>query len=72
MQADKVTFEALQNFDPKELSQEELQETKPVTFWIPIDKKVKYDKIQDLSHQKYGKLLKQAVIESIDSVKIED
>lgn len=43
-----------------------------VTFWIPADRKVKYDKIQGKSRRRFHKFLKALIIKSIDSVDVEE
>lgn len=40
----------------------------PVTFWLPIEYKEKYDTLQGLSRYKFGKLLKEVFKKTIDKV----
>jgi hypothetical protein len=42
----------------------------PITFWLPVDYKEKYDAIQGSTKRKFGKVLKQVLMKSIDKVSI--
>jgi hypothetical protein len=40
----------------------------PITLWVPKEYHTKYERIQELSHKKFGKKLKEIVKQSIDLV----
>lgn len=44
----------------------------PITLWVPLEIKQKYDRIQSETRKEYGKRLKMALIKSIDKVKIDE
>lgn len=44
------------------------EKTEPVTFWLPVEYKRRYDRLQELSKQKFGKVLKEVIKHSIDRV----
>lgn len=43
----------------------------PITLWIPLKHKEKYDRIQEVSRKRFSKFLKKIILESIDGVKLE-
>ena len=43
----------------------------PVTIWIPIEYKARYDLLQAKSKQKFGKFLREVFKKTIDSVIVE-
>ena len=40
-----------------------------ITTWLPHQYKEKYDRIQDLSKRKFGKLVQKMIMNALDSVK---
>lgn len=39
-----------------------------ITIWVPDEYKAKYDKLQEITKRKFGKLVKEVVKKSIDKV----
>lgn len=40
----------------------------PLTLWLTVEYKEKYDSLQELSKRKFGKFLKEVIKKSIDKV----
>ena len=65
-------FEIVEDFDPSEYSEKPQKDCKGLTFWVPIELKKKYDRIQDKSENAFGKIIRSAVIKAIDKVRVDD
>lgn len=42
----------------------------PITFWIPVEYKIKYDLLQAKSGKKFGKVCKEILKKTIDRVQL--
>lgn len=62
----------LETFDLKKSSSDERVDFTPLTMWVPVKSKEKYNQVQRLSNNKFGKHLKSIVIKAIDAVEVED
>lgn len=54
------------SFDPNATERVDRQECKPLTVWVPIAYKDRYDRIQKSSKNGLSKTLKRIVMASID------
>jgi len=64
--AEKKSIDAiLDEFDVGGKSKER-SETRPITIWIPLDLKTRYDELQGRTRGQFGKLLKEIVKRSIE------
>lgn len=59
------------DLDLSEYHDETRIEGKGVTFWLPMDYKIKYDMIQKCSKRKFSKKIKEIIMRSIDRVEID-
>lgn len=58
-------------FDPILTGADAPPETRPVTFWLPIEYKEKYDRLQAASKRTFTYDLKELLMKAIDKAKIE-
>lgn len=68
---DSMFKEFLETFNAPEISEDVPTEWYTMSFYVPLQYKVKFDLIQAKSKKKFGKLLKELIIQSIDKVQIE-
>lgn len=61
--------DVLKEFDLTDIPETETKNNKNLSVWIPAQYKDKYDEIQRLSRGRFGKLLREVVVKSIDKVK---
>lgn len=66
--AQETLDSVFENMDSMFTGHEEPIETKPVTIWLPVDYKNKFDTLQKSTKRKFGKKIKELVIRSIDKV----
>lgn len=62
------------NIEPFDLSKCHFlhrSETKPITFWVPLEIKAKYDELQKMTKKQFGKHMLESVAEAIDMVVID-
>lgn len=64
----KIIFENFLNTFNSEINSQRppREDTKPLTAWIHLEKKEKYDEIQKLTRLQFGKVLQAAITASID------
>ena len=58
----------LDGFDKLKVNDEVEVNKKPITFWLPEEYKVKYEMLQGMTKNKFGKLLQEVVKKSIDKI----
>lgn len=56
----------LSNFDVSSAETDEKVELAPITLWIPKVSKIKFDRLQSDTKRKFGKVLKDVVVASIE------
>ena len=61
----------LKEFDLSSADKNGSVKLEPVTFWLPSDYKIKYDLLQSKSKSRFGKLLKEVLKRSIDTVGVD-
>ena len=67
--SEKSIDEILKGFDPAAETDTSFHENHtPLTIWLPMSTKAKYDSLQERSRKRFGKVLKQIIIQSIDKV----
>ena len=62
--------EMLLSFDPKTVSSEHPPERMALTIWIPAQSKERFDDLQTKTRKKFGKLLAEVIVKSIDKVNL--
>lgn len=55
------------NFNPNELSTEAVDK-KPITQWLPVEYKQKYDELQSKTKSRFGKKIQEMIMKAIDLV----
>lgn len=63
--------ELLEGFDFSDPGSEQSVPPKGITFWVPAEYKAKYMAIQEKSGRRFGRVLKEILLRSIDKVEIE-
>lgn len=56
----------LSDFDPNEPTPNELDDSEPVTIWIPAEYKAAYDRLQKSSRRAFSKKLRELIKAAID------
>lgn len=57
-------------FDLSQMPGDGPEELSPVTFWLPVEYKAKYDLLQERSKRRFGKVLKEIIKRSMDRVDV--
>ena len=68
MKNDKSLDSILASFEIADLETADREGSKPITIWVPTKVQQKYESLQEKSRRKFGKKLKEVVINSIDKV----
>ncbi|MGE0525881.1 MAG: hypothetical protein AB7G93_09575 [Bdellovibrionales bacterium] len=63
-------LEALRDMDLSDVSSFSPDEWKPIAIWVPIDYKMKYDRIQARTKRRFCKILKDIAMQAIDKVDV--
>lgn len=68
MEKQKTIDELILDIDLNASSLEKREDCRPITFWLPVAYKNKFDVIQQKSRRIFGKRLKEVIKKSIDKV----
>lgn len=72
MDDNQKTLDAINDdFDLSDINTEDPEPKQPITLWLPVEYKLKFDLIQQRSKKRFGKHLKEVLKRSIDKIDIE-
>lgn len=63
----------IESFDSSNVTcPERVGDGKPVTIWLPLEYKAKYDLLQHRTRNKFGKVVRQMLKQALDKVRLDE
>jgi hypothetical protein len=65
-QSKNTLDEVFESFGPLSMNDEDPEQMTCITLWVPVSYKKRYAKLQQASHQKFSKVVREVFIKMVD------